>query len=437
MTRFLVAGLLGLLALGAASVDLVSRSAGLLIQDVSLAALDSADQVPDGAASPDPAASAGPQDLASPTLPPAPEITTIQNILLVGSDSRAGLTDEQMDEMDANDHGGALTDTVLWVQYLPGDQSVRMVAFPRDLAITMRDGSREKINAVRPIEGANALIEQVEEIVGEDLDHYVEIDLAGLVTLTDAVGGVEVCLEEALVDETVGTIPAGRQVLDGIDAGRFVRSRKSSDSWGTGTAGRAARQQYFLRRAMDEVLTTGTLTNPAKLRALVGVAASSLTVDDDLSLTSMYTLANTLRSLEPQSMESAIVPVVAYTDGLYYERLSVDAEELFDALRTGAPFPDDTRSERDSDRDDPDVTATPTPDATTSPAPVADPSPTMGSPNSAVATGDDESGTESSTLDVEDFDREPPSSAPSPTLDPAGVQPTPTTSPAPGTDSTC
>ncbi len=381
MTRLLVAALLGLLALGAAGADLVSRSAALVIQDMSLEALDTTDQANEPSPEPVVTASDGTTlDLVAPTAAP-PEITTVQNVLLVGVDSRAGLTREQMREMDAFDHNGELTDTVIWVQYLPDTRDIRMVAFPRDIAVTLDDGRREKLNAIHPIDGPNALVEQIEEMVGADLDHYVEVDLAGFVTMTDAVGGVEVCLEEPLVDEVVGTIDAGPQVLDGIDAGRFVRSRKSSDSFGSGTFGRAARQQYFLSQALKKVLSAGTLTDPGKLRSLVNVASTSVVVDDELSLSDMYELANVFRSIDPEGIESAIVPVVAFSDGLYYERIDESAEDLFGALRAGEPLPVDTRSDRDQETDEDVVggldgfgtTISSSPSPTPSPAPSTSP----------------------------------------------------------------
>ncbi len=389
MTRLLAAALVGLLALGAASADVVSRSAALVIQDMSLDALGTTDQAPEPSPAPTVVESDGtsPEPVAPTEAPP--EITTVQNVLLVGVDSRAGLTREQMREMDAFDHDGQLTDTVIWVQYLPDTRDIRMVAFPRDIAVVLADGRREKLNAIHPIDGPNALVAQIEEMVGEDLDHYVEVDLAGFVTMTDAVGGVEVCLEEPLVDEVVGTIDEGRQVLDGIDAGRFVRSRKSSDSFGSGTFGRAARQQYFLSQALKKVLSAGTLTDPGKLRSLVNVASTSVVVDDELSLSDMYELASVFRSIEPQGIESAIVPVVAFSDGLYYERIDDSAEALFSALRTGEPLPIDSRTDRDPETDDdvvggldgfsagdgvtpsPPTSSAGTPSATTTPEPAA------------------------------------------------------------------
>ncbi|WP_238442993.1 LCP family protein [Salsipaludibacter albus] len=349
--RIVVAGLAGLLALGAASADVVTRTASLLIPDMALTALGSTDH-PDEAV---PVAEQPVADGPLPTTVPSdvPEVTEVQDILLVGVDSREGLTHDQMAEMEAFDHGGALTDTILWVQYLPQTQAVRMLAFPRDIAVETEDHGLQKINALHPLDGANALVEAVEELVGDDLDHYVEVDLAGLVTLTDAVGGVEVCLDEPMDDPTVGTIDEGCSVLDGIDAGRFVRARKVSDSFGAGTLGRAARQQYFLRQALGEVLTAGTLANPAKLRALVGVASRSVVVDDGLTLGQMYGLADVFRSIEPEQIESAIVPVVAFSsDGLYYERLDDGAEDVFDAIRFHTPFPDDVLSDDAAETND-------------------------------------------------------------------------------------
>lgn len=330
MLRSLAIGLVGLLMLAVAGADLVSRAAAMAIPDTSLTALGSTDH-PDSTVMPTEGDG------------PPPAVTTTQNVLLVGTDSREGLTAEERKEMVAGDHGNSLTDTVIWVQYLPDIRELRMVSFPRDLAVETETQGTEKLNALHPLFGANRLVEEVEGIVGADLDHYVEIDLAGLVALTDAIGGVEVCLEEPMNDATVGHIPEGCQVLDGIDAGRFVRARKVSDSFGSGTYGRAARQQYFLRQAMSKVLSAGTLANPAAVRRLVGVASRVAVVDDGLTINEMRDLAKVFRSIEPEEVDGVNVPAEGFTgdDGLYYDRLvEEDAEKLFRALRLGTELPD-------------------------------------------------------------------------------------------------
>ena len=340
MQRVVLFGLGGLLLLGLAGADLMARAASMLVTDVSLASLGTTDH-----------------PAVIPTMPEAtegvpaqpvedvPDITR-QDVLLVGTDSRAGLSSDQMSQMGAGDHGGALTDTIIWVQYLPETNDLRMVSIPRDLAVETDDYGVQKINAVHPLygdDGADHLISEVEELVGADLDHYVEINLAGLVALTDAVGGVEVCLDEAIDDEKVGYIPAGCQTLDGIDAGRFTRARHVADSFGEGAHGRNVRQQYFIRQAIKKILSAGTLTDPTALRGLAAVASDVAVVDDGLTLAGIYELATVFRNTAPDDIEGVNLPVTAYVgdDGLYYERPREPASEaVFEALRYGTALPE-------------------------------------------------------------------------------------------------
>ncbi len=308
MQRVLLFGLGGLLLLGLAGADLMARTAEALVPDVSVAALGTDDH-------PDPTAPvvAGLDDGDESVQAQPAALVPRQDVLLVGLDSREGLTSEQMSDMGAGDHGGALTDTIIWMQYLPETNELRMVSIPRDLAVDTVEYGTQKINALHALygdDGPDELITAVESLVGADLDHYVEINLAGLVALTDAIGGVEICIDEAIDDSKVGYIPAGCQVLDGIDAGRFTRARHVTDSFGDGAHGRNARQQYFIRQAVKQVLSAGTLTDPSALRGLASVASDVATVDDGLTLTGIYELASLFRSTSPDDIDGVNYPVI-------------------------------------------------------------------------------------------------------------------------------
>lgn len=341
--RVLLFGLGGLLLLGLAGADLMARAASMLVTDVSLASLGTTDH-PATVPMADPDADPNADPDADPALDPVS--VKRQDVLIVGVDSREGLSSEQMSEMGAGDHGGALTDTIIWMQYLPQTNDLRMVSIPRDLAVETDEFGTQKINAIHPLydeDGADRLIQEVEEIVGADLDHYVQINLAGLVALTDAIGGVEVCLDEPIDDEKVGYIPAGCQVLDGIDAGRFTRARHVSDSFGEGAHGRNVRQQYFIRQAIRQVLSAGTLTDPNALRGLAAVASDVAVVDDGLTLSGIYELATVFRNTAPDDIKGVNLPVDAFVgdDGLYYERPREDASDaVFEALRYGESLPE-------------------------------------------------------------------------------------------------
>lgn len=339
--RVLLFGLGGLLLLGLAGADLMARTAEALVPDVTVAALGTDDH-PDPTTVPVFTNGTASDEVQIPAEAPVAR----QDVLLVGLDSRAGLSSEQMQEMGANDHGGALTDTMIWMQYLPDTNELRMVSIPRDLAVDTDEFGTQKINALHALyqdDGADQLITAVESLIGADLDHYVEVNLAGLVALTDAIGGVEICIDEAIDDSKVGYIPAGCQVLDGLDAGRFTRARHVSDSFGAGAHGRNARQQYFIRQAVKQVLSAGTLTDPGALRGLAAVASDVAVVDDGLTLAGIYDLATLFRTTSPDDIDGVNFPVVSYIgdDGLYYEAPKADtAEDVASALRTGGQLPE-------------------------------------------------------------------------------------------------
>lgn len=332
MRRVMVFGFTGLLLLGLAGMDLAARAASMLVNDVKLASLDSTDH-------PDPVVSGDPEDPSQPVPPP-----TRQDVLLVGLDSREGMTKEQMNEMGANDHGGSLTDTIIWVQWLPDEQDLRMVSIPRDLRVEDPIYGVEKINALHSLydeDGRDRLVSEVEDLVGADLNHYVEINLAGFVKLTDAIGGVEICPTESFDDEKVGYFSAGCQVLDGIDAGRYTRARHVSDQFGSGAYARNRRQQYFIKQAIEQTLSADTLANPVKLRRLAAVASDVATVDDGLSLQGIYDLANVFRTTEPDEITGLSLPVDGgfFDNGAWYDVPNEAAEDVFAALRNGTEMP--------------------------------------------------------------------------------------------------
>ncbi|MBW3663073.1 MAG: LCP family protein [Actinobacteria bacterium] len=259
-------------------------------------------------------------------------------VLLVGADSREGLTDEQLERLGTEDVGTDLTDTIMIVQVSPAREQVAIVSFPRDLRVAY-EGEPVKLNSIKSRGGADALVATVQDYTGVEIDHYVEVDLAGFLRLTDAIGGVEVCTENGLVDAYAGAnIPPGCHELDGEQAVGFVRARQASDEFGSGDFGRIARQQYFIRQAMDKLTSAGTLLNPFKLKGLIDAVAAAITTDRDLGARDMLRLANSLRDLTPEQLETRSVP--GYWQSPFVYAHPERAEALFQALREGGPMPD-------------------------------------------------------------------------------------------------
>ncbi len=261
------------------------------------------------------------------------------NVLIVGTDSREGLSEEELLRLGTEEVDGNRTDTIMLVQVAPARPRAVVVSFPRDLRVDVPGEGVAKINGVHNLGGPNLLAQTVQGYTGVAIDHYVEVDIAGFVQLTDAIGGVEVCLESAMEDVYAAVdLPAGCSLLDGYQAAGFVRARRTVDSFGRDDFGRIARQQYFIGQAMDKVTSAGTLLNPVKLKNLIDVVADSITTDKDLSATDMLRLANALKTIGLEDVEMRMVP--GFWKAPYIYAYPEQAEALFQSLRDGTSLPD-------------------------------------------------------------------------------------------------
>ena len=239
-----------------------------------------------------------------------------ENYLVVGSDSADDLTAEQLEQVGTSRSGrdGTRTDTIILVQ-VPADGSrAQLVSFPRDSLVQIPGHGLDKINAAydlgeqdTPGSGPATVIATVEALSGLSVDHYVEVDLYGFVTMTDALGGVEVCLSEPAQEEDANIdLPAGVQRLDGKQALGFVRQRKGLPG---GDLGRIRRQQYFIAAMTRQVLSAGTLLNPAKVTRLLGAVTGSLLTDPGTSQEDLLSLALNLRQVSAGSVKFRTIPV--------------------------------------------------------------------------------------------------------------------------------
>lgn len=266
------------------------------------------------------------------------------NVLVVGSDSREGLSEQELQALGTESVGGDRTDTIMLVQVSPARERAVILSFPRDLLVRIPGDGTGKINAVYAEGGgakggADLLIRTVQDYTGIDVDHYVEVRLAGFLRLAEVLGGVEVCLDEPLADRYAGVdLPAGCQQIGAVEAAGFVRARHATtEQWGVGDFGRISRQQYFIKQSMREVVSAGTLLNPLRLKRLVDVVAANVVTDDGLGVGQMVRLARALRGLRPEEVETRMVP--SYAEGGYVHAHPERAESLFQALREGRPLP--------------------------------------------------------------------------------------------------
>lgn len=278
------------------------------------------------------------------------EITDVLNVLLVGDDSREGLTDDQLRALGTERVSGGRTDTIMLLQVDPARDNAALLSFPRDLLVTRCDGSRGRINAAygigeeEGVGGGACLVETVADFTDIPIHHYVEVNFAGFIDVVDVLGGVTLYVEEpGLRDRYAGLdLDPGCQRLGGTQALGFVRARHLDSDFG-----RIARQQRFIHELMNEVTSAGTLLNVPRLLSLVDAGGRMVETDQELSLADMRRIAFSLRNLTADQLDTRTVPAVPR--GGYVVGKEEEAEDLFQAFRDGSVAPDELGREPPQD----------------------------------------------------------------------------------------
>ncbi|OBF74309.1 LytTR family transcriptional regulator [Mycobacterium sp. 852002-51613_SCH5001154] len=260
------------------------------------------------------------------------------NWLLVGSDSRQGLSPEQQEDLaTGGDIGSSRTDTILLV-HLPELWSggrVTMVSIPRDSYVPIRGHGKDKINAAFAMGGAPLLAQTLEQATGLRLDHYAEIGFGGFAGLVDALGGVTVCPTTPLSDPLAGIdLPAGCQKLNGRNALGYVRTRDTPRA----DLDRMVNQRQFVAALLHAAASPAVWLNPWRWYSVPHALADALTVDRDDHVWDLARLGWGLHG-SPTTMT---VPIGEFTSG---DAGSVvvwnhdEASRLFEALAADAPVP--------------------------------------------------------------------------------------------------
>ncbi|WIA96599.1 LCP family protein [Curtobacterium sp. MCBA15_004] len=247
------------------------------------------------------------------------DITAIKggaNILLVGSDTRIGQFDS-----DENVEG-ARNDVTILVHVSQDHQQLTAVSFPRDLKVpipactnpqtgtTYPAANKELLNEALGHGGLSCVVDTVENLTGLTVPYAGLITFDGVIEMSNALGGVDVCVAKTIHDSYTGLqLTAGDHTLEGQDALAFLRSRH-----GVGDGSDLARissQQVFLSALLRKVASDGTLSNPVTLYKLAGAALSNMTLSDGLAQTrTLVGLASTLRGMSTSNMLFVQYPVV-------------------------------------------------------------------------------------------------------------------------------
>ena len=260
------------------------------------------------------------------------------NWLLVGSDSRADLTEQQQAELaTGGETGNGRTDTILLI-HIPGlfsGEPTTMVSIPRDSYVDIPGWGMDKINAAFAEGGPTLLARTVEQATGLHLDHYAEIGFAGLSGIVDALGGVTVCPADPINDPLAGIdLPAGCQVLDGPNALGYVRTRATPRA----DLDRMIHQREFMSAMLQRAQSPAVWLNPWRWYAVPRAALSALTVNTNVHVWNLAALGWALHG----AITTLTVPIGEFTGNEVGSVVIWDSESapaLFGALRTDAPIP--------------------------------------------------------------------------------------------------
>jgi LCP family protein required for cell wall assembly len=261
------------------------------------------------------------------------------NYLIVGSDTREGLSREEIKRLKVGGTdvaAGKRSDTMLLIHISKKRDKAAIISIPRDSYALIPEHNNSqgkvipaaysKINSAYNWGGAPLLIETLESMSDLRIDHYVELNFVGFVRMVDALGGVEICTKKDINDpKSHLTLPAGTHVLDGVDSLKFVRTRVFD---GLGDLGRMKRQQEFASAMLRKATSAGVLLNPVKMVDFINSALDSVVTDEGLSQGDLLTLGKQLRNLSASNVRTLTIPLQYYN----YNKNGVSAAVLWDPV---------------------------------------------------------------------------------------------------------
>jgi LCP family protein required for cell wall assembly len=284
-----------------------------------------------------------------------PKLNKAQNILLIGSDTRAFKGGSKF----GGEVAGARSDTTILVHLSAGGRKAALVSIPRDSYVQIpacrtaggqSSPRMDKFNSAYSTGGPACTIATVESLTGIHIDHFVEVNFQGFQRMVNALGGVSVCLRKPINDPIrfVGghyqgsglVLPAGTSRLKGTQALAFVRAR-----YGVGDGsdiGRIKDQQLFISAVIRKATSAGLLVNIPALYGFLDAATKSIRTDPGFGLSQLKGLANRLHGLKPGTVSLLTVPFLYNAPGVPSADIAWDpakAPALWTALRRDQPLP--------------------------------------------------------------------------------------------------
>ena len=228
------------------------------------------------------------------------------NILVAGVDPRTGLTHHEEVVLHVGNDVSSNSDTLMLMHVSADRSRVTVVSIPRDSWVNIPGHGMNKINAAYGLGGAKLMVQTVEQATGMTINDYVEVDFLGFVKVIDALGGVNICLPQAVSDSYSGLdLSAGMHHVNGITALAYARDRHS---FASSDLARIQDQQRLLSSALTQAIHSGLLANPVRLSSFISASLSALTVDQGMNVSA---LADQMRGISARDVTFMTVPLAS------------------------------------------------------------------------------------------------------------------------------
>ena len=266
-------------------------------------------------------------------------------ILLVGSDSRAG------QEIDDGEEG-ELNDVTMMLHVSADHKNATVVSFPRDLMLSIPSCpgpngepdyysamSEQQLNSTLASGGLPCVAATISQLTGMEIPNAALITFDGVIGVSNAIGGVDVCLAQPIVDDKTDLdLPAGENTLVGLEALQFLRTRHGVGNGGD--TSRISNQQVFMSALVQKMKSANTLSDPVKVYGLAKAAVENMTMSKNMaSVQFMQQVANTVKDIDLQNINFVQYP--SFDHPYQTGRLTPDyasGDALFALIKSGQPF---------------------------------------------------------------------------------------------------
>lgn len=268
-----------------------------------------------------------------------PQLTNAMNVLLIGSDSRAG-----PNQQFGAGITGQRSDTIIVLHIAPDEHNVVALSIPRDSVAPIlycppeagtagqgaQPGQAEQINATFANGGPGCLWKTIEQTTHLRIDHFIELNFTGFEKVIDDLGGVSICLPFPVHDpQSRLNLTAGRHHVWGAEALAFWRARYIGEG---SDLQRIRRDQYLMASLLQGIERSHLTSSPTRLLAVVTDAASYMTTDSGLTLPVMTSIVETLRGLRPGEVQFIELPTIPYGPNPDWVTWPASDAQLFGAI---------------------------------------------------------------------------------------------------------